>query len=123
MTSKSVESIQQVEDIAIRAFRQDSELAMKALDEDLESQLARQGDQECELVASARPKGWAALKGTAEERTSLTGWAQGLLRLARQQAPQVWLPRLLERPIEPLSIFAAAGKSACLGLLSVMATL
>ena len=46
---------------------------MKALDEDLESQLARQGDQECELVANARPKAWAALKGTAEERTSLTG--------------------------------------------------
>ena len=50
---------------------------MKSLDEDLESQLARQGEQECELVACERPKVWAALKGTAEERTSLTGAAGG----------------------------------------------
>ena len=48
---------------------------MKPLDEDLESQLARQGDDECELVACTRPKPWGSLRGTAEERTSLTGGA------------------------------------------------
>jgi hypothetical protein len=49
-------------------------MAAKRLDldfEDIETQLAN-GQQDCELVSTSRPN-WQGLKGSAEERTRLTG--------------------------------------------------